>query len=567
MLKGMLSLVMVMVATVTGFAEPTLDSLKQTYEVELQKIRDAHEAKLNRLLDTYGRSLGSAIEKLKQDGDPDAVLQAISERRRFEQERVVPEQPNSRLPAGIQECQFGFNDALKKANIEKGKKFIELTRRYVSVLDKRMRSLVTQEKLDLSLNVKQEKERVEFVMADTEIQLRKMVNNVSFPPDLKRGLVLHYPFDLDEGDKVTDKSGKRHGHAPPGRRRRSITRTHVSVRRDWRQVLRDDGRARHMEPCPVRFRSQAALRTDEGEVAMLEAMLSLVILVGATAVRGAEHTLDSLKQTYEVEVQKIEAVHDAKLKGLLGTYGRSLDKAVEILKKKGDPDAVLLAVTERKRFGGERTVPATANTKLPQLLQDVQNTYVDAVKKATVEKAKRFLDLTEKYDATLQKLMGALTAQEKLDLALNVKAERKRVAFVSADVEGKLKGLLKIPRDAVRVQWHFYKVFEGKVSWHQAKAQCERVGGHLATVTSQDENQVVSLLAERRRFWFGATKADDGRTWKWVTGEAFRFSDWLPGSKEGRNRDENYLVTHEDGRWHDAPKTHPPCGYICEWEI
>ena len=301
-------------------------------------------------------------------------------------------------------------------------------------------------------------------------------------------------------------------------------------------------------------------------------LLAAIVAGQPRAAQPAETTLDSLKQTYEVEVQKIRDEHDTKLRELLDAYGRSLDKAVEILKKKGDPDSVLQAIAETRRFEQESTVPAEASSKLPNLLQDVRTGYHDAAKKAEVAKAKRFIDLTERYDATLEKLMGALTAQEKLDLALNVKAERKRVAFVCADVESKLKALLKIPGDAVRVRWHFYRAFAGSSSWSDAKRRCEDMGGHLVTITSSEENVLLTeeVTGDVARAWIGARR-ESKEDWRWVTGEPFLFQVWGPGHP-GKKGD--YLSTHGgkagtwSGKWAVRPHQYSLVeSYICVWEI
>lgn len=172
---------------------------------------------------------------------------------------------------------------------------------------------------------------------------------------------------------------------------------------------------------------------------MLRVTLSLVMVVTATVITAAERSLDSLKQTYETEVQKIENVHEVQLSKLLDTYGRSLDKAVGMLKKNGDPDAVLQALAEKKRFENDRAVPTEADSKLPRLLQDVQASYLKAVGKIDAEKAQAMADLTPNYIAALERLMKALTAQEKLDLALNVKAEKERVEFILADIKTRLR--------------------------------------------------------------------------------------------------------------------------------
>ena len=203
-------------------AEPTLDSLRQTYEAQVQKIRDARDTKLSRLLDTYARSLDRGIAMLKSKGDPDSVLHALTEKRRFEQERTVPAEPNGTLPRLMQDVQTSYLKAVGKVDAEKAKAIANLIPGYVAALERLMKTLTADEKLDLALNVKAEKERVEFVLADVESRLPKSDEKPEherqaaagseakdkLPAALTQGLVLYYDFVKCEGDLVCDRSGK-----------------------------------------------------------------------------------------------------------------------------------------------------------------------------------------------------------------------------------------------------------------------------------------------------------------------------------------------------------------------
>jgi len=140
-------------------AEPTLDSLRQTHKAEVDRIRDDHERNMERLLETYGTALDNAIAALRKAGDPDPVLLAVAEKRRFESDKRVPEQSrNSKLPAGIRELQSGYHGATRRAEIESGKKCAALTDRYIAALDRLMRHYTNEDKLDFAMNVKAEME-------------------------------------------------------------------------------------------------------------------------------------------------------------------------------------------------------------------------------------------------------------------------------------------------------------------------------------------------------------------------------------------------------------------------
>jgi len=156
-------------------AEHTVESLRQTYEGGIDGIRDDHKRNMERLLETYGTALDNAIEALRKEGDPDPVLLAVAERRRFESDGRVPEKSkSSRLPSSVRKLQSGYHCATGDAAIEMEKKCAALTGRYVAALERLMRHYTNEDKLDLAKNAKTEKERTERILAEIESKLQKL---------------------------------------------------------------------------------------------------------------------------------------------------------------------------------------------------------------------------------------------------------------------------------------------------------------------------------------------------------------------------------------------------------
>lgn len=126
-----------------------------------------------------------------------------------------------------------------------------------------------------------------------------------------------------------------------------------------------------------------------------------------------------------------------------------------------------------------------------------------------------------------------------------------------------------------------YKAFHiGGYTWEQAKTYCEKQGGHLATVTSQEEEEVIeSLLMDNKEFyWLGGKGAVFGGEWSWVTGESFSYTNWDPKQPDN-DGGECYLgITAMDTRYADVHKWNDykndggaesslaDSGFICEWE-
>ena len=93
---------------------------------------------------------------------------------------------------------------------------------------------------------------------------------------------------------------------------------------------------------------------------------------------------------------------------------------------------------------------------------------------------------------------------------------------------------------------HTYTMYLADMSWTEAQAWCEKQGGYLATVTSQEEWNTIKWLVTHNNApccWLGAESTSG--EWKWVTGENFTYSDWLPGEPNCTDGREFYLGTYE----------------------
>lgn len=124
---------------------------------------------------------------------------------------------------------------------------------------------------------------------------------------------------------------------------------------------------------------------------------------------------------------------------------------------------------------------------------------------------------------------------------------------------------------------HTYRAvnYGSAITWAQAKALAEAAGGHLATITSAEENEFVYSLLDPsfeppdhgHGAWLGgyqdadATSPDEG--WHWVTGEAWVFTAWAaPNPEDGgftQNEDvlEMISATAQQALWNDLDGNNP----------
>jgi len=117
---------------------------------------------------------------------------------------------------------------------------------------------------------------------------------------------------------------------------------------------------------------------------------------------------------------------------------------------------------------------------------------------------------------------------------------------------------------------HFYLLVSEGVTWNEAKVlaedyQWDGIQGHLATITSQDENEWICLNFPGR-FWLGGFQADgadepDGG-WQWVTGESWSYTEWHDWEPNNQGGIENSLVWYwpggcgEGGQWNDGSESY-----------
>ena len=123
-----------------------------------------------------------------------------------------------------------------------------------------------------------------------------------------------------------------------------------------------------------------------------------------------------------------------------------------------------------------------------------------------------------------------------------------------------------------------YALFYSSFTWKQAKAYAENLGGHLVTITSAEENEVVKQIfadSGLSAVWLGATDSDSEGNWKWVTGEDFVYSDWgqidANSYEPNGGSKANYLVFYNaeymngSYKWDDTDSTTVQ-GFIVEFE-
>ena len=130
---------------------------------------------------------------------------------------------------------------------------------------------------------------------------------------------------------------------------------------------------------------------------------------------------------------------------------------------------------------------------------------------------------------------------------------------------------------------HTYQMFDEGMKWSEAKEYCENIGGYLACITSEDEQEfIMSLIndGEKNCYWLGGYKKNSG-SFEWLSGEKFVYDNWDVSEPSGGEEDCLQIYRIPDpanwdctaGSWNDivdegAVNFHSTknFGFICEWD-
>jgi hypothetical protein len=116
------------------------------------------------------------------------------------------------------------------------------------------------------------------------------------------------------------------------------------------------------------------------------------------------------------------------------------------------------------------------------------------------------------------------------------------------------------------------------IDWNQANAQASAMQfngrqGHLATITDFEENDFIHTALEDAAFhWLGGYQdltapdyQEPAGGWRWVTGEAWEFTNWDPAEPNDSFENEHHLIMWFDGQWNDDPVDLTRDGFVVEF--
>ncbi len=140
----------------------------------------------------------------------------------------------------------------------------------------------------------------------------------------------------------------------------------------------------------------------------------------------------------------------------------------------------------------------------------------------------------------------------------------RNVLTITAAASSASSAQVSIPEGAAWFGGHAYQAYLGKVTWDEAEAYCEQMGGHLAVITSPAEQHFLTD-GNTDFLWIGGRRDAYGG-WSWVNGEPWGYTSWNEGEPNNFGGSEDFLVVRPAG-WNDATvDSSEVTGFICEWD-
>lgn len=102
-------------------------------------------------------------------------------------------------------------------------------------------------------------------------------------------------------------------------------------------------------------------------------------------------------------------------------------------------------------------------------------------------------------------------------------------------------------------EYFLFTVENSPWSWEAAESYCESLGGHLVSITSEEEQAVVEELMKEGAmdgYWIGGSDKKSEGNWRWSSSQRMKYTNWAPNQPDGA-QEENYLLMMGDGTWND----------------
>ena len=103
-----------------------------------------------------------------------------------------------------------------------------------------------------------------------------------------------------------------------------------------------------------------------------------------------------------------------------------------------------------------------------------------------------------------------------------------------------------------------YELAPEELSWNEHNERALALGGHLVSITSAEENELVARIAGGRVVWIGGMRKGSGNGpgadhWCWCDGQPWIYANWAPGEPNNYGGNENRIQLYGQNKlWNDV---------------
>ena len=103
-----------------------------------------------------------------------------------------------------------------------------------------------------------------------------------------------------------------------------------------------------------------------------------------------------------------------------------------------------------------------------------------------------------------------------------------------------------------------YELATDELSWNEHNDRALAMGGHLVSITSAEENELVARIAGGRTVWIGGMRKGSGNGpgaehWCWCDGQPWIYANWAPGEPNNYGGNENRIHLYGQNKlWNDV---------------
>ena len=109
-----------------------------------------------------------------------------------------------------------------------------------------------------------------------------------------------------------------------------------------------------------------------------------------------------------------------------------------------------------------------------------------------------------------------------------------------------------------------YMFVPEEMTWNEHNDRARAMGGHLATISSAEENEQVTRISGGKPVWIGGIRKGSGNGpgadyWHWSDGQPWTYTNWHPGEPNNHGGHENrvHLGLQARGTWNDVNERWP----------